>query len=247
MNIEELKNKSIPNNKNPIYKRNLKLKDEEFVEIKPGNGIFIEMMYSKLNLDSAIEKVYLRKTVAEMLYKARKILPKEYGLKIWDAWRPLQLQEDLYYKYKEDIIKEFHLENCPKEEAENKIAKYVSLPVADKEMAPLHATGGAIDVTLTDEFGNNLDLGVEFDEFTYRTNTIYYENDSEKNKEIVKNRRILYHIMTSVGFTNLPSECWHYDYGNKAWAYFTNRPIIYDGKFTENELNFLIENKLQFL
>ena len=105
-------------------------------------------------------------------------------------------------------------------------------------MAPLHATGGAIDVTLTDEFGNNLDLGVEFDEFTDRTNTIYYENDSEKNKEIVKNRRILYHIMTSVGFTNLPSEYWHYDYGNKAWSFFTGRPILYSGKFTKNDLNF---------
>ena len=238
MNIEEIENKTIPNNESPLYKRNIDLVDEEFVQIKNGNGIFIEMMYPKLNLNSAVDKAYLRKSVANMLYEARKILPKEYGLKIWDAWRPLKLQEELYYKYKADIIKEFHLENLSKEDLENEIAKYVSLPVSDKEMAPLHATGGAIDVTLTDEFGNDLDLGVEFDEFSNKTNTNYYESNSEKYREVVKNRRILYHIMTEVGFTNLPSECWHFDYGNKAWAYFTNKPIIYDGRFTINDLKF---------
>lgn len=191
-----------------------------------------------MNLNNTVDKAYLRKKVADMLYETRKLLPKEYGLKILDAWRSLKLQEELYYKYKEDIIKEFHLENCSREDAEKEISKYVSLPVVDVLMAPLHATGGAIDVTLTDEFGNNLDMGVGFDEFTDKTNTSYYEEESEKYKEIVKNRRILYNIMTEVGFTNLPSECWHFDYGNKAWAYYTNKPIIYDGKFEINDLKF---------
>lgn len=237
MNIEEIINKPIPNNDTPVYRRNISFIDEELVEIKEGNGIFIEMMYPKLNLSSAVNKAYLRKSVADMLYEARKILPKEYGLKIWDAWRPLKLQEELYYKYKEDIIKEFHLENLSEEDLENEIAKYVSLPVADIEMAPLHATGGAVDVTLTDRLGNDLNLGVGFDEFTDRTCTNYYEKNVEANKEIVKNRRILYHIMTIAGFTNLPSECWHYDYGDKAWAFFSDKPIIYNGKFDEKDLN----------
>lgn len=238
MKIEELENKSIPNIESPIYKKNIDIIDEDFVEIKPGNGIFVEMVYPKMNLNNTVDKAYLRKKVADMLYEARKLLPKEYGLKILDAWRSLKLQEELYYKYKEDIIKEFHLENSSIEEAEKEISKYVSLPVVDVLMAPLHATGGAIDVTLTDDFGNSLDMGVGFDEFTDKTNTSYYEEESEKYKEIVKNRRILYNIMTEVGFTNLPSECWHFDYGNKAWAYYTNKPIIYDGKFEINDLKF---------
>ena len=238
MKIEELENKSIPNIESPIYKRNTNIIDEKFVEIKSGDGIFVEMIYSKMNLKNTVDKAYLRKRVADMLYEARKLLPKEYGLKILDAWRPLNLQEELYYKYKKNIINEFHLENSSEEEIEKNISKYISLPVQDVLMAPLHSTGGAIDIILTDELGNNLDIGVEFDEFTDKANTNYYETDSEKYKEVVKNRRILYNVMTEVGFTNLPSECWHFDYGNKAWAYFKNKPIEYDGKFAIDDLNF---------
>lgn len=237
MNIEEIENKIIPNKNKPIYEKNVKIVDEKFVELKSGNGIFVEMVYSTLNLNNAIDKVFFRKKVVDMLYEARKILPKGYGLKILDAWRPLKLQEELYYKYKDDIVKKFHLENFTEEDLKKEIEKYVSLPIADIEMAPLHTTGGAVDVVLTDEFGNNLDIGVEFDDFSEKTNTNYYENNLEKNEEIVKNRRILYYIMTEVGFTNLPSECWHYDYGDKAWSCFTNKPIIYDGKFELKDLN----------
>ena len=43
--------------------------------------------------------------------------------------------------------------------------------------------------------------------------------------------------MTSVGFTNLPSEWWHYDYGNANWAYYKKESPIYSGVFTEKDLN----------
>jgi D-alanyl-D-alanine dipeptidase len=35
--------------------------------------------------------------------------------------------------------------------------------------------------------------------------------------------------MISAGFTNLPSEWWHYDYGTKFWAYFTGNKALYKG------------------
>ena len=35
--------------------------------------------------------------------------------------------------------------------------------------------------------------------------------------------------MIKAGFTNLPSEIWHYDYGNRAWAYYNKKPAIYKG------------------
>ena len=31
------------------------------------------------------------------------------------------------------------------------------------------------------------------------------------------------------GFTNLPSEWWHYEYGTKFWSYFKGRPALYKG------------------
>ena len=42
---------------------------------------------------------------------------------------------------------------------------------------------------------------------------------------------MLYNAMTNAGFTNLPSEIWHYDYGNRAWAFYNNKPSIYKGIF----------------
>jgi D-alanyl-D-alanine dipeptidase len=35
--------------------------------------------------------------------------------------------------------------------------------------------------------------------------------------------------MIQAGFTNLPSEWWHYDYGTKFWGYFTGNDALYKG------------------
>ena len=52
---------------------------------------------------------------------------------------------------------------------------------------------------------------------------VWINHFEEYEKDIVvrDNRRLLYNVMTEAGFTNLPSEWWHYDYGDKFWAHFT--------------------------
>ena len=47
-----------------------------------------------------------------------------------------------------------------------------------------------------------------------RTN--FYE--ASENITARDNRKILVKTMESEGFSNYPSEWWHYDYGNRAWA-----------------------------
>ena len=34
--------------------------------------------------------------------------------------------------------------------------------------------------------------------------------------------------MTKAGFTNIETEYWHYDYGNKSWADITGNDILYN-------------------
>ena len=34
---------------------------------------------------------------------------------------------------------------------------------------------------------------------------------------------------------NLPSEIWHYDYGNRAWAFYTKKPALYKEIFYLND------------
>ena len=40
---------------------------------------------------------------------------------------------------------------------------------------------------------------------------------------------MLYNVMTAAGFANLPSEWWHYDYGDNMWAQLTGGKAIYAG------------------
>ena len=139
------------------------------------------------------------------------------------------------------------------------IRKFVSDPIPDREVPPVHTTGGAIDLTIVDSDGNELDMGTSFDAFTEKTKTDYFEridaneiynnsyyNDKdEKCNSVCKkhitsvrdNRRLLYAVMTKAGFTNLPSEWWHYDYGDRFWAYYNKCSAIYEGVFTKEEID----------
>ena len=203
--------------------------ESELVELPSNLGIIVDMQYPKLGMKCAINKCLMRKEVLEKLVEAKKLLPEGLTFKIWDAYRPLSLQTELYYVYKDMIIEEFNLENLSEEEQNEVIKNYVSLPVANEEIPPLHATGGAIDLTLTNTItGEDLDMGIGFDAFSDLTNTAAFEAEG-MDENVRKNRRILYNVMTSVGFTNLPSEVWHFDYGDRAWAFYNKKPAIYKG------------------
>lgn len=196
--------------------------DYDLVEIKETDKIKIDMQYPKLGMEHAISKCYLRKEVYERLKIASLYLPEEYTLVILDAYRPFELQKELFDKYYNLIEKQFHLEKLSKEEKDKFVNKFVSIP--DKNNPPAHTTGGAVDVTLAYN-GAYLDLGCKFDEFCDKTYTDYFKNI---NNSIHGNRMILYNCMTKAGFTNLESEYWHYDYGNKNWSEITGNYVLYD-------------------
>ena len=46
------------------------------------------------------------------------------------------------------------------------------------------------------------------------------EDLTETQRQILDNRRLLYSVMHEAGFTNLPSEWWHYDAGDQLWAHY---------------------------
>lgn len=209
--------------------------NSEFFEIVKNEFFEVEMQYPILGMKHAESQCFVRKEVYERLVEAVLKLPKGYKFKILDAWRPFALQQELYEKYTEDIVKKFELEECDAEQQAAVIRRFVSEPIEDSEVPPVHTTGGAIDLTIVDVQGKELDMGSGFDEFTDRTYTAFFEN--EKNTVIRDNRRMLYYAMTESGFTNLPSEWWHYDYGDRFWAFYKECPAIYRGIFTREEIN----------
>ena len=86
----------------------------------------------------------------------------------------------------------------------------------------------------SDENGVPLDMGTAFDDFSEASRTDYFE--TEFNPAVQENRRMLYGVMTGAGFTNLPGEWWHYDYGDRFWAYYNRCPARYGGVFTAAEM-----------
>lgn len=226
-----LLNKKIPTIDLPKIQENFNFINSDLVEVSTSSGLIIDLQYLKLGMDNATQKCFVRREVLKKLLKAKEYLPKELTFKILDAYRPLSLQKELYYKYKEKIITEFNLKKMTIEEQDHFINRYVSIPEENEKLAPLHTTGGAIDLILTNlNTGEDLEFGIPFDSFSYLTRTDAFERDN-MNEEIRNNRRILYNSMIEAGFTNYPSEYWHFDYGNKNWAYYKNKPIMYKGIF----------------
>ena len=196
--------------------------------------IIYEPVYFKLGLAGSVSQCRLREGAAARLLKALDMLPSEYGFKIFDAWRTFELQTTLYNKYKDMIIK--NCADCTDAESDIIANQYVSVPANDPENPPVHTTGGSVDLTIIRINDNQeLNMGTVFDFFGERASSDYFELQSRclslLDEEIRKNRRMLYNIMICAGFSNLPSEWWHYDYGNAYWAFSTGCNAIYKGIF----------------
>ncbi len=223
--------KAIPKIDEPELFEKITLSHSEFIKLKNCDVFDIKMQYSLMGLKNSISDCYVRKELLNKLIVAKSLLPSGIKFRILDAWRPMALQLELYNLYSKAIIDRFNLENVT-EEMQNKIInKYVSYPSYDVLLPPVHTTGGAVDLTLIDDVGNELDMGTGFDSFSNMSKTDYYEVSAEK-LEIRNNRRILYNAMIGAGFTNLPSEWWHYDFGDRFWAYYNRTPALYEGVFT---------------
>lgn len=214
------------------------MKKDIFVRLTDGLPFDVKMQYPLLGMKNAPKECFVRQEVFEMLKKAEENLPDGYSLRILDTWRPLALQKELYEFYRQSIIDSFNLHSLSQNEKEAFISKYIAIPSENPDLPPAHTTGGAVDLTLIDENGNEFDMGTGFDDFSDKAETDYFEKREFDGTEVQKNRRILKSAMESVGFTNLPSEWWHYDFGNENWAKAKGLKALYKGIFTQNEIKF---------
>lgn len=224
----------IPDMEEPKIWRDCAFVSSKLVELKSMDGIDVQMQYPLLRMKHAYERCLLREEAYDRLLLARKRLPKGLHFVIWDAWRPFELQKELFELYSAELIQNMRMEQMTKEEQNKIITKYVSEPVENRELPPVHTTGGAIDLTLADESGKLLNMGTGFDSFLEATHSGYFEKPLT-DTEVRDNRRILYETMTGVGYTAYAEEWWHFDYGDRFWAFYNRCPAIYNGIFTKEE------------
>ena len=123
----------------------------------------------------------------------------------------------------------------PKEQAERRATVYKELrkkypnydekailQMVNKRSAGVgggHQTGGAVDLSLCDKDGKELDMGTQYREHNLKTAT----HSKSLNENQRNNRRILLKAMQYAGFVNYPAEWWHFCYGDKMWAAYSKK------------------------
>jgi len=127
---------------------------------------------------------YLRVKTAKALLKANKVfMDKGVRIKFYDCYRPLDVQKKLW-----KIVPN---------------TQYVAHP----KKGSVHNRGGAVDITLVDLKGKELDMGTTFDFFGRKAYHDYFEHPGH----ILKNRKLLKETMEKYGFKSIRTEWWHYN------------------------------------
>jgi D-alanyl-D-alanine dipeptidase len=164
--------------------------DSTFVNLKDYSADFVyDMKYAttdnflKAQVYDCAECFLRLKTVKALVKANSKFIQKGYRIKIFDCYRPLDIQKRMW--------------------------KIVSNPeyVADPAKGSIHNRGGAVDITLVDANGKELDMGTTFDFFGPEASH-YYENLTD---EVKQNRLLLKKIMKKSNFISFDSEWWHYN------------------------------------
>ncbi len=127
--------------------------------------------------------ILTQKTIADKLSQIQRRLQRRgLGLKVWDSYRPLSVQKQLW--------------NFMPDE------RYIGRP----STGPFHTRAAAVDLTLVDNNGTQLEMPTGFDDFSRRAHRNYPRHTPAAQKHI----RLLEAAMTREGFSPLPSEWWHY-------------------------------------
>lgn len=173
--------------------------------------------YHTAGIACAPRSCWVRAGVFALLQRAAGLLPDGYSLLIFDAYRPLAVQQALYDAAAAEV-RRLHPAYTPAQVA-SAVDNFVALPKHDPMRPAPHATGGAVDLTLC-LHGTPADMGTAFDDFSPDARTAAWEAKppTPRNMTIRDHRRLLYHTMLAAGFVNYSEEWWHYSCGDRLWA-----------------------------
>src|SRR5437867_12858468 len=126
-----------------------------------------------------------RPEVASALAVAQSVLRRyQYGLKIWDAYRPAAVQAKLWEALRN--------------------SDYVANP--EIGVGSLHSWGVAIDATLVDAWNRPVRMPTDFDDFTPAAMWRYLGPSPEVSAHV----HMLQYAMHKAGFWGMRTEWWHF-------------------------------------
>ena len=159
----------------------------------PGNFVGADMY-------SPHDCAWLHRDAAESLRRAAGFLARRRGdaaLLVLDALRPQRVQERMWAA----------LEGT-------ELTQYLAHPARGS----IHSFGMAVDVTIVDAAGRELDMGTGFDDLSERSHPALEAQHLARGILLpthVENRKLLRDVMSEAGWRGINSEWWHFDGGER--------------------------------
>jgi D-alanyl-D-alanine dipeptidase len=156
-----------------------------------------------VNMYGCLDKCYLQPQAVEKVVLAQRILKQNhpgYSLKVLEGTRPRRVQKKMFDSVKNTSLQKF---------------------VADPIKGSMHNFGAAIDVTIIDPDGRELDMGkpdprmVLTGKSEGEIKMFFAFNRLSKQQK--QNRELLKGIMLKAGFIPVSYEWWHFDAFEKGY------------------------------
>ncbi|TNE54358.1 MAG: hypothetical protein EP344_14290 [Bacteroidetes bacterium] len=161
--------------------------------LKLDSSILLDMRYATENNFTGSKiyycaRCYLQQETADALVRAQQTLKQQgLGLKLYDCYRPSLYQQLLW-----DTIPN---------------PNYVAMP----SEGSAHSRGTAVNLTIVDASGNELDMGTPYDFFGPEA----HYNYTRLPGKVIANRQLLRQTMENVGLHGIRTGWWQFSYQDK--------------------------------
>lgn len=174
----------------------------EFIELSQIPHVRIDLRYASTNnflsrdIYGSFRKACLHQVAFNKFHQAAQELSRRqpgWSFLVFDALRPRSAQKILFAA----------VEGTEQE-------PYIANP----NPGSIHNYGMAIDLSLADGHGNEVDMGTPFDDFRELAQPRYEQKflaSGDLNQAQVQNRRFLRELMLGAGFHGIPHEWWHFE------------------------------------
>ena len=189
----------------------------EFRRLASIAGMAVDLRYASADnfvgrdLYSPIDCAWLHRDAAHALEQAVAWLAERRPgatFLVLDALRPQRVQQQLW-----DALAGTDLQ----------------MYLADPQRGSIHSFGMALDITILDDAGVELDMGTGFDDLSERSHPALEPQLLARGALTpgqVANRQLLRDAMAQAGFHGISTEWWHYDCGDRHLVRRTFRRVL---------------------
>jgi D-alanyl-D-alanine dipeptidase len=153
----------------------------------------------------------VRSGLALRLEMAQELLPPGLRLRVVEGHRSVAHQRAIIAHYSAEICR------LRPGVSPHDLHHLVSRHVAPVDVAP-HVAGAAVDLTLVDVTGDELDMGTAVDATPETSHGACFTAATTVSADARAHRHLLAAVLRPHGLVNYPTEWWHWSFGDRYWA-----------------------------